>query len=130
MELKIDNVYDVTTLAPIALGGTYTHLKVVIEGMTSKQAIKFRDIHTMHSAVKGEIPGIPESVTDLKYVLFEDSNGDDLLLAIEYLDIFTIVNVEVTNVRIEIFDTGLTTVGVISTRLRELGITNFTIKTF
>lgn len=128
---KINKNYNFTTLSPEILGGSYIGMKVKMI-MSAEEAVKFRDIHTLHQTLLTVIDGLPEDINDCTFLLFEpaDNSKSKQVIASEYIDIFSISEVSTQNLRIEIFDVNTNTLGIIRTRLSELGIKNFKISTF
>lgn len=121
--------YDFTTLAPTILGSNFKSMKV--KGiMTSEEAVKYREIQTLHIKLKPVISALPNNVDDCTFVLFETTDKETLLLAFEYIDKLSIQEVTTTNIRIEIYDTGVDDLSVLRNRMLELGYTNIKITTF
>jgi len=127
MNFELRKVYTFTTLAPAILGNTYDNMKVK-SILSADEAVIYRDIHTLHTNLKTIIPTLP-TVDDCTFILFEkqDESKTTILLALEYIDTFSIQNTVTVNINITILDTSTEMVSVISTRLRELGVNNFTI---
>jgi len=128
-KIKINRVYNFDTLAPSILGTTYKDMKVKAI-LSANEAIKYRDIYTLHNNLTTAILGLPQDVGDCTYVLFEDRDNKKTVLALEYIDPFTITEVVTTNVRVELYNTDNLDVSVLRTRLLELGYNNFNISTF
>ena len=129
MEFLPKKSYDFTTLAPAILGSNYKSMKV--KGiMTSDEAVKYRDIQTLHTKLKAVITALPNNVDDCTFILFETTNKDNLLIAYEYIDSQSILLVNTTNVRIELYDTGVSDLSVLRNRMLELGYTNINLTTF
>lgn len=130
MAFSINKSYTFTTLAPAILGGVYSTVKVK-SLMSAAEAVKYRDIHTLHTSVKSLIVGIPNSVNDLTYVLFEasDANKTNTLLAVEYIDPFTIVEDISIILDIRVNNAQTTDIALIRSSLLEIGIVDFEITT-
>ena len=128
-DIRINKIYNFNTLAPSILGTTYKNMKVKAI-MSANEAIKHRDIYTLHNNLTTAILGLPQDVGDCTYVLFEDRDGNQTVLALEYIDPYTITEVVTTNVRVELYNTDDLDVSVLRTRLLELGYNNFNITTF
>lgn len=127
--VSINKLYNFNTLAPTIFGSSYSNMKV--KGiLTSEEAVKYRDINTLHTTVKPLIPNLPINVADCTYILFENIDNIRTLLALEYIDINTLVEVSSTNVRVEIYNTTTMDLSVIKARLLELGYNNISITTF
>lgn len=130
MAFSINKSYTFTTLAPAILGGVYNTVKVK-SMMSATEAVKYRDIHTLHTSVKSLIQGVPSSVNDLTYILFEanDANKAKTLLALEYIDPFTIKEVTSITINIKVSNAQTTDISLIRASLLEIGITDFDITT-
>jgi len=126
---SINKVYNFDTLAPAILGNDYQSMKVKAM-MSSNEAIKYRDIYTLHNNLLPVITGLPQNLEDCVYILFENQDKEEMVLALEYIDPFTIKEVITTNIRIEVFDTNTEDLSVLRSRLLELGYNDFKISTF
>lgn len=129
MAFQLKKTYNFNTLSAAILGAEYTNMKVKAI-MTSDNAVKFRDIATLHASVKATIPNLPESISDLTYVLFEDTKQEVLVLPLEYIDTNSIQEVSSVNIRINISDCTTDDISTLRLRLKELGYINFTISTY
>jgi len=126
---ELNKVYNFNTLAPNILGASFTNMKV--KGiMTATEAMKYRDIYTLHNNLLTTISGLPTNINDLTFVLFSNLDGTDLVLANEYIDTFTVVVVNTTNIRIDVLNTTTNDISILRTRLLELGYSNINISTF
>lgn len=126
---ELKKVYNFQTLAPTIIGNEHTNMKVKAI-LTSDNALKFRDIATLHQTVKNIISGLPESITDLTYVLFETVDKENVVLALEYINTDSITEVTSVNIRINIMRCTTEDISMLRLRLQELGYTNFTISTY
>lgn len=127
--MKINKSYNFSTLVPSVLGGNYKNMKVKAI-LSDKEAIKYRDILTLHRTLKPLITSLPTNPQDCTYVLLESfDKATNILLALEYIDMYSIVEVKSTNITITLRDTVDTDVSILRTRLLELGYSNFTITT-
>jgi len=127
--MNINKTYNFTTLAPAILGSEFQLMKVKAI-LTATEAVKYRDILTLHNTLTPVITGLPVSINDCTYYLFENSEKELVLLALEYIDYNSILEVESTNIRIEIFNTTSDDVSIIRNRLLELGYNTLKITTF
>ena len=126
---NLHKVYNFNTLAPAVLGTSFTNMKV--KGiMSATEAMKYRDIYTLHNNLVNVITGLPQNVNDLTFILLTNIDGVDTVLALEYVDSTTIVLVTSTNIRIDINNTTTADLGILRTRLLELGYTNINITTY
>ena len=129
MEFSLNKIYNFSTLMPSVLGTSFKSMKV--KGvLTSQEAVKYRDIATLHATVLSMLSGLPKRIEQLSYILFENIDGEQLLLAYEYIDISSIVEVKTINIRVDIFDTNTEDINILRTRLVELGYKNIDISTF
>lgn len=124
MLFEIKKTYNFSTLAPTLLGSDYTNLKVKAI-LTSEAAVKYSDIVSTHQTVKSIIKNLPDNVSDLTYILFENSDKTTLILPVEYIEADSIVEVSSINIRIDIPNVTVDDVNIIKTRLKELGYLDF-----
>jgi len=118
--------YNFRTLAPAILGASYNNMKVIsVMGYT--EAVKHADVNTQYQAVSGVLTGLPTSPSALTYNLLEDPSGNRIVMADEYIDPVSVVLVTTINLRVDIMGVDTATEAMLALRLRELGITNFTI---
>jgi len=131
LSFSINKSYNITTLAPTLLGGEYKNIKVKAI-LSASEAVQYRDIYTLHQSVTNIVDSLPQKVSDCSYVLFElsDENKTSLLLANEYIDPYTIVEVNTVNIGIKIYDNNSKNIALIRSTLKEVGITNMEIYTF
>lgn len=125
-KFELNKSYNYTTIAPIILGGTFKNQKVKAI-LTAEEAIKYRDITTLHETMKTTSNPLPLDVNDLTYLLFETIDADTQILALEYIEPYSIELVSTINVRIDLLDTEAPTIAIVRARLKELGIQNFNI---
>lgn len=124
-----NGTYNFSTLAPTILGNSFTNQKV-IGILTAKQAYKIKDVYTLHNSLVGVIPNLPASADDCTFILFEDSLGNEIVMANEYIDQNSISSISTVNIRIDILNAVTSDIPIIRTRLLELGYTNAQITTF
>ncbi|MGE3591395.1 MAG: phage DNA polymerase-associated SH3 family protein [Arcobacter sp.] len=127
--VNINKVYNFSTLAPAIIGSDFKDMKVRAI-LTAEEAVKYRDIQTLHNTLKPIITALPTSVNDCSYVLFENIDNEKVLLALEYIDMFSIQEVVSTNIRVEIYNTNTDDVSIIRNRFIELGYANVKVTTF
>lgn len=128
-DLKIDNIYKFNTLAPAVLGASYTDMKFLGK-VSSKVAKRSRDIATLHNNLLSTIANLPLSVHDLNFLIFESADGEEIVLAAEYIDTYTLIPTETTNIRIEIYNVTDVDLSNLKLRLAEIGYTKANITTF
>lgn len=126
MSMRLQRSYNFTTLAPSVLGGNYKNMKVKAL-LTDREAVKYRDIMSLHRTLKPLITALPSNPQDCTYVLLENINKENILLALEYIDMYSIEEVVSTNINVLIRGTTDMDVSIIRTRLIELGYSDLTI---
>lgn len=126
---ELNKTYNYSTIAPILIGSDYKAQKVKAI-FTAQEAIKYRDITTLHETMKTAVPTLPTSINDCTYILFQTDDNETHILALEYIDTFSIELVETINIRIDIPDANINTMSLLRTRLKELGVDNFNIYTY
>jgi hypothetical protein len=97
--------------------------------LNADEAIKYRDIVTLHEKMKVAVSGLPNSVKDCTFYLLENTSGDRIVLANEYIDQSTVTLVTSVTINISVFNSLTTDVAILRARLQELGYTNFSITT-
>lgn len=120
MNFNIKKTYNFDTLAPTILNNHYKNMKV-ISIMDSTEAFKYSDILTLHSKILNIIPSIPKNVKDLTYILFENIDNKNILLAYEYIELNSIVEVKTIGLTIKINDALTSDISIIRKALTELG---------
>lgn len=126
--MNINTTYSFFTLSPTILGTQYTNMTVKAI-LTSDEAIKYRDIVTLHEKMKVVVSGLPNNVKDCTFYLLENTSGDRIVLANEYIDQSTITLVTSVTINISVFNSLTTDVAILRARLQELGYTDFSITT-
>lgn len=124
MLFEIKKTYNFSTLAPTLLGSDYTNLKVKAI-LTSEAAVKYSDIVSTHQTVKSTIKNLPDNVSDLTYILFENTDKTTMILPVEYIETDSVVEVSSINIRIDIPNVTVDDVNILKTRLKELGYLDF-----
>ena len=122
---QLGKTYNFKTLSPVILGSEYKNQKV-IGIFNSTEAMKYGDIQTTYALVSKQISTLPK-INDLTFVLFESLDQDKTILALEYLDVNTIVEVTTFNLNIVVNNASTEDTSIIINMLKELGYTNFTI---
>lgn len=128
-EIKKTYNFSIQTDATAVLGANYSLMKVRAI-MNSEEAAKKADVTTTYNTVKGVLTDLPESITDLTFILFENTDGNTTVLALEYIDTDTIEEVESVNIRVNILNASTEDISILTTAVKELGYTNFTVTTF
>ena len=127
MNVQLNKRYNFITIAPAILGASFTNMKA-ISIMTYKEALKKADITTTHKQVEKSLPQ-ELRVTDLTYVLFEDMNGKELVMALEYMVKDSLVPVTTLTILVELPDRNTEDIATLSLALTELGFFNAKITT-
>lgn len=122
---QLGKTYNFKTLSPVILGSEYKNQKV-IGIFNSTEAMKYGDIQTTYALVSKQISTLPK-INDLTFILFESLDQDKTILALEYLDVNTIVEVTTFNLNIVVNNASTEDTSIITNMLKELGYTNFTI---
>lgn len=126
---KLNKTYNFRTLVPTVLGESYTMMKVKAM-LTASEAVKYRDIITLHNQLKTKITALPSSVEDYSgFILFVNSSGENVLLADDYIDTYSVVEVKSITIQIVIPDCDTTDVNVLRTSILELGYSKASITT-
>lgn len=128
-EIKKTYNFSIQTDAAAVLGAEYSLMKVRAI-MNSEEAAKKADVTTTYNTIKGVLTDLPESITDLTFILFENTDGNTTVLALEYIDTDTIEEVESVNIRVNILNASTEDISILTTAVKELGYTNFTVTTF
>jgi len=126
---EINKVYNFTTLAAARLGSLYTDMRVK-SIMTATEAMKHRDIYTLHNNLVPVIPNLPVNAGDCVFLLLENTDGESTVLALEYIDPVSVILVTSVNIRIELTDASSEDISLLNMRLKELGYTNYNITTY
>ena len=125
---QIKKRYNFTTKAPAVLGGIYKNM-LVEAIMSAEEAVKYMDIMTLHDQIRAIEPMNMEANV-CTYVKFKTLDGATKILAVEYINEDTIVEVKTVNIRIELHRATTTDLLVIRDRLHELGYKEFEITTY
>jgi len=129
MNFEINKSYNFNTLAPTIIGNEYNNMRV--KGiMDSTQAIKYRDVYTLHNNLVGVITGLPTNITDIVFVLFENQDGTDVILGLQYIDQASIIEVTSINININVRNVSSADMGIIRTSLLELGYNDLSMGTY
>lgn len=127
MNVQLNKRYNFITIAPAILGASFTNMKA-ISIMTYKEALKKADITTTHKQVEKSLPQ-ELRVADLTYVLFEDMNGKELVMPLEYMVKDSLVPVTTLTILVELPDRNTEDIATLSLALTELGFFNAKITT-
>jgi hypothetical protein len=130
MSFSLNKVYNFSTLAPAVLGGEHKNMKVKAL-VLSEEALKHRDIITLHDNIKQTLSGLPTYVKDCSYVIFTNVlTGEELVLANEYIDINSIVEVQSVNIQARVLNVTTDDMPIIREALLSLGYNNLELTTY
>ena len=125
---QIKKRYNFTTKAPAVLGGIYKNM-LVEAIMSADEAVKYMDIMTLHDQIRAIEP-MNMDANVCTYVKFKTLDGATKILAVEYINEDTIVEVKTVNIRVDILEANTDDILIIQERLKELGYGKFKIRTF
>ena len=120
--------YNFTTKAPAILGAEYRN--VMVESiMTATEAVKYSDVLTLHEQIR-TVLNLDLEVTNCTYIKFRTLDGETVILALEYINSDSIVEVKTVNIRVDVLEANTDDILIIQERLKELGYSKFKIRTF
>lgn len=120
--------YNFTTKAPAILGAEY-HNVMVESIMTATEAVKYSDVLTLHEQIR-TVLNLDLEVANCTYIKFRTLDGETVILALEYINSDSIVEVKTVNIRVDILEANTDDILIIQERLKELGYSKFKIRTF
>lgn len=125
----IDNTYNFTTKSFTILKGEYKNLKAVAN-LGYKQVVKysgvFNDVATIRQQLMLELGSELLPVEVVRYFLFEDSYGNEVLLAEDWIDSDTIVVVDSVSGIFTVPNITTTDIVLISDMIKAIGYNNVT----
>ena len=120
--------YNFTTKAPAILGADYRN--VMVESiMTATEAVKYSDVLTLHEQIR-TVLNLDLEVANCTYIKFRTLDGETVILALEYINSDSIVEVKTVNIRVDVLEANTDDILIIQERLKELGYSKFKIRTF
>ena len=120
--------YNFSTKAPAILGAEYRN--VMVESiMTATEAVKYSDVLTLHEQIR-TVLNLDLEVANCTYIKFKTLDGETVILALEYINSDSIVEVKTVNIRVDILEANTDDILIIQERLKELGYSKFKIRTF
>lgn len=120
--------YNFSTKAPAILGAEYRN--VMVESiMTATEAVKYSDVLTLHEQLR-TVLNLDIEVTNCTYIKFKTLDGETVIIALEYINSESIVEVKTVNIRVDILEANTDDILIIQERLKELGYGKFKIRTF
>lgn len=126
-KLQLNTYYNIETIAPNLLGGSYKNLRAKAFLSTSEVIKKNVDVYNLHNNIKQlSNSNIPVSADDCDYILFIDDKNTELIFAYQYLA--EIQEVRTSNLIINIPNYTREDVVLIDQTLRKLGFSGFTIE--
>lgn len=127
----IKHYYNLDTIAPTFIGSRYTNVKLM-DILSFESAVKIRqDLVSINQKIKDNVLGAIElNAANLTYLKFIDTTGQTLILAKEWLDNESVVDLTelggYKRVTIEIKGS-LDDIAIINNALKNLGYHDFTI---
>ena len=97
--------------------------------MPYEEALKKRDIITLHENLTTVLDGLPANMEEYVFVLFENSTGEQVLLAEQWIDADSVALKNLTKMTITVNNIALTDVSVIQNAITELGYIDLEITT-
>jgi len=89
MALKVGSIYNLTTLYPDILGGSFRNMKLIIGDVSGEAAHSFGDVQVMHNkiqALASEDDVIRSlTVNELKWLVFKSGDEETVILAENYI---------------------------------------------
>ncbi len=126
--LNIGSSYTFNTLSPSILGAVFTNVKL-IGVMDYNSAMKIRNVNVPYRAIYPTLPlGTVNDPTANLYYQFETLSGTTELLAEQWIDVPTIVQVTTVNFRVTLNDVSLQDMNTVRDVLYGMGYTNFTVE--
>ncbi len=132
MYFEINSIYTVTMKDDIVgFDSEYKNMKVK-SIMNADTAIRHADIHTIHEHNKTVVSTTGLLSANLVYILFEqlDSDNETIVIAVEYIQADSNnspLAADKQSITVTIREISADQRRLLSSRLRELGIVNFTI---
>jgi len=126
---NINKVYNFNTLAPVILGDRYENM-TVLGILTAEEAMKYRDIYTLHNNLIPVITGLPVNAGDCSFLLLENTSKETTVLAIEYIDPVSVQLVTSVNIRADIMNASTNDLVIITSLLKGAGYYNINLSTF
>ena len=97
--------------------------------MTATEAVKYSDVLTLHEQIR-TVLNLDLEVANCTYIKFRTLDGETVILALEYINSDSIVEVKTVNIRVDILEANTDDILIIQERLKELGYSKFKIRTF
>ena len=132
MDFKISHYYTLETKAPSFLGARHENMKLV-DILSFPSAIKRKeDLATINQKIIDNVPGaVNLDASDLEYLVFISPIGQESIIAKQWIDLSTIVDITELGggkaVTYKMYMTNLDDVEIINNALKELGFINFEI---
>jgi len=124
---EINKLYDFTTIAPTILGNSFKKLKVF--GITNAvDAIRYSDIHNTNEQILTMVGNILPSVSTMTFIIFVNSDGEKVVLSLDWIDANSIQLITKTDLQITAIDISNIDMESIISVLKNLGIVNLDIK--
>jgi len=120
----IENVYNFNTISAVLLAGTYKNMKLVAD-MGFKQAVKYSgvysDVITIRQQLVLETNIVLLPAETVRYYLFEDTIGNEVLLASDWITASSIVAVSSVTGVFKVSNITTTDISTINNMISALG---------
>jgi len=120
MNFEIGNKYNFTTKSTTVLSQTYKNMEVIAL-LKFNVALKFEDVVTLYENINTELNttvGDPQTAT---YVLFKNSNGDEIVLSLDWINMDSIELVESVKYNVTIGNITSNDIPIIKNVLTSMG---------
>jgi len=120
MNFEIGNKYNFTTKSTTVLSQTYKNMEVIAI-LKFNVALKFEDVVTLYENINTELNttvGDPQTAT---YVLFKNSNGDEIVLSLDWINMDSIELVESVKYNVTIGNITSNDIPIIKNVLTSMG---------
>lgn len=125
---QLSKTYNFDTMAPSEFGATIKNAKL-LSVLDYTEARKQSDIDTVYRNVLPLLPpGTPNHVSSTVYYKFVGENNSTFLMAEEWVDSTSIVEVNSISVVVDIPNLDVSDIPVIRDSLNAVGVTNFVIR--
>ena len=125
---EIGSRYNFNTVSPTVLSASYKNMKVIAI-LTFRIAIKYADVVTINEQIE-KVEGISLlDPKDVRYILFENEYGEEVVLAEDWIDPNSVVKVDSITATIRIENITTEDLLVIENALRALGYNKIDITT-
>lgn len=128
LPFELGKVYTFNTLAPALLGATIDNAKLIsiLDYETATNSQNF--LKNTYSNILPNLPdGTPSDPNLSDYYVFKRQSGDKIVLSQYWIDIETIEEIELINIKVDITDVSSSKIELVRNLLLAAGITTFNI---